>query len=200
MTQSELMEKIRSHIRHIQKNQTTEKRSEERRQKKQEQKTKEAIIDGNRMVFHPIKPGKFTMGDKDTWMFESEITKPFDMMATKTTQVIWRKVTQLAQKEFGDKYKELILDPSRFKGDLKPVEVAFRDVDLWISALNELSQNGHTGLKGVILSHKQGHTYRLPTEPEWEFVVKGRGQYNETYHFGSNKSDLVEYAWFAENS
>ncbi len=204
MTQSELMEKIRNHIRQIQKNHTTEKRSEdeakkeeERRRKEQEQKIKESIIDGSHMVFHPIKPGEFIMGDKENGMFKNKITKPFDMMATQTTQVIWRKVTELAQKEFEDKYKELILDPSYFKGDLKPVEtVSYEDVGLWISALNELSQMGHTGLKEVILSHKQGHTYRFLTEAEWDFVVKGRGQYNEAYHFGRKKSDLGELVLF----
>lgn len=159
-------------------------------------------FDGTRAIFHRIEPGSFLMGDpkKPEEQVTVEITRPFEMMATVTTQLIWRTVTELAQSRFGDKYK-LKVDPSRFKGPLLPVEsVNYPLVQEWISALNELSKAGEPALENLIQGHKQGDVYMLPTQAQWEFVVRGRGLYMGTYHFGDDKAELEKYAWSKENS
>ncbi len=48
------------------------------------------------------------------------------------------------------------------------------------------------------LSQKSGKRYRLPTEMEWEYALKGetRGK----YHFGDNIKKLKQYAWYDKNS
>ncbi|KEO73239.1 formylglycine-generating enzyme family protein [Anditalea andensis] len=45
---------------------------------------------------------------------------------------------------------------------------------------------------------KTGVFYRLPTEAEWEYASKAGSV--ETFFFGSDPSQLDEYAWYADNS
>jgi len=74
-------------------------------------------------------------------------------------------------------------NPSNFKSSNLPVEqVSWIDIQGFISQLKSLT----------------GHSYRLPTEAEWEYAARG-GNISNIYRFsGSNYIDQV--AWFGNNS
>ncbi|MDZ4677899.1 MAG: SUMF1/EgtB/PvdO family nonheme iron enzyme, partial [Oligoflexia bacterium] len=213
MTRPELVAQMKREIEDAQKLKQSDrqkedrtKEEEERRRKEQEEQIKNSVVDGTKGILNRVEPGSFKMGEVGS-QINVEISKPFDMMATPTTQVVWKKVADLANKipgklggVFGAKYK-INADPSNFKGDLHPVEkVSYEEIKTWISALNDLSQAGDPALNDLFPGHKKGDVYRLPSEAEWEFVIRGRGQFNDAFHFGNNEADLGKYAWFSGNS
>jgi formylglycine-generating enzyme required for sulfatase activity len=108
----------------------------------------------------PIAPGRFMMGSDSPSAFSDEkpvhevfIDRAFEMSETPITQEQWRWVVENLPKIELD----LNPDPSRFKGDNRPVECIS-----WHDAMEFCAR----------LSRATGRTYTLPTEEQWEYACR----------------------------
>ena len=162
----------------------------------------ETVTNSIGMKFKLIPAGEFMMGSSESpeelakafpgtkpeW-FEDErpqhkvrITKPFYLGVTEVTQEQYEKVMGKNPSCFSKTGREC----GRVKGtDTSnfPVEKVS-----WDDAVEFCKK----------LSAKEGETYRLPTEAEWEYACRAGS--TTRYCFGDDESQLGEYAWFGENS
>jgi formylglycine-generating enzyme required for sulfatase activity len=132
-----------------------------------------AVRNGVGMVLMPIPAGEFTMGSAETKYEQPAhkvtITKPFHMAATEVTQAQWKAV--------------MGSNPSLIVGDDLPVEsLTWEECQAFVKKLSE----------------KEGRTYRLPTEAEWEYAC--RAGTTTRFHFGDDANALGEHAWHGANS
>jgi len=124
------------------------------------------------MKFNLIPAGSFIMGSKDGDLDEelvhkATITKPFYIGIYPVTQAEYEAI--------------MGTNPSCFEGDDRPVEMV-----TWHDA-KEFCRK---------LSEKEGRTYRLPTEAEWEYACRA-GTTTE-YYWGDRVDDA--YLWYRDNS
>jgi formylglycine-generating enzyme required for sulfatase activity len=127
-----------------------------------------------------IPGGSFTIGapkdepgSRDNEQFQQEITvQSFYLGRYPITQVQWRLVAGYPRID-----RALDLDPSRFKGDNRPVErVSWEDAQ-------EFCQR---------LSTRTGQDYRLPSEAQWEYAC--RAGTITPFHFGETMTpELASY-------
>jgi formylglycine-generating enzyme required for sulfatase activity len=120
-----------------------------------------------------IQPGEFQMGsndqDNEKPIHTVTITKGYFMGIYEVTQEQYQKV--------------MGINPSAFKGSNLPVENVS-----WNDAVDFCKK----------LSQKEGKTYRLPTEAEWEYTC--RAGTTTKFSFGDDESQLGDYAWYQQNS
>jgi hypothetical protein len=205
MTRAELAVKIRQQIAELQRLASATDsniRDEENRRERQRSEVRDLVVDGRRAIFHRVEPATFVVGIANDHR-TATIERHFEMMATSVTQIIWKKIAELANRRLLPGKSILPIDPSRNKGDLRPVEkVSLGLTKAWIEALNELSANGEPRLGEIIAGHKTGDVYRLPTGDEWELVVRGGGGsvYSNDEHFFEHFPWGADYSWTLENS
>ncbi len=135
----------------------------------------EDLGNGIKLEMIAIPGGKFMMGSpegegEDREKPQHEVTvQPFLMGKYLITQAQWKAIASLPKIE-----RDLEPDPSRFKGDERPVERVS-----WIDAV-EFCQR---------LSKQTGKEYRLPSEAEWEYAC--RAGTITTFNFGETITDKL---------
>ncbi len=129
------------------------------------------------MEFVLVQPGEFMMGSAraeaghevgEGPQHQVRITRGFYMGAHEVTQEQYAKV--------------MGKNPSKFSGAENPVEqVSWHDAVEFCARLS-----------------KEGRTYRLPTEAEWEYACRAGS--TTAYCYGDDPGQLGEYAWYVVNS
>jgi len=129
------------------------------------------------MKFVHISAGEFGMGSRPDEaganatevQHQVRLTKNFAMGQTEVTQSQWKLM-------MGD-------NPSTCIGDQLPVN----DVT-WDQAIDFCNR----------LSEKEGRTYRLPTEAEWEYAC--RAGTTTAFSFGDDSALLDQFGWYNANA
>lgn len=149
-----------------------------------------ALYDGSGFVRVPA--GEFLMGSRggggdERPVHRVRISRSFEMGKFEVTQAQWEAVMGSNRDAHAEPEKENAAqgepaagaNPSQFKGSTLPVEnVSWEEVQQFLRHLNKLDSR---------------HTYRLPTEAEWEYACRAGG----TKDYGGN---LDAVAWYRANS
>jgi formylglycine-generating enzyme required for sulfatase activity len=150
----------------------------------------EDLGNGIQLEMVMIPSGSFMMGSPETEEGSTDDERPQHQVTIKAfclgkyqvTQAQWKAVAAFPQVN-----KELKLDPSRFKGDNRPVEQVS-----WENAVEFCDR----------LSRHTKRQYRLPSEAEWEYAC--RAGTTTPFHFGETittnlanyqGTDNEEYKW-----
>jgi sulfatase modifying factor 1 len=134
------------------------------------------------MKFNKIPAGTFLMGspetEKDRLTNETQhkvtISKAFYMQTTEVTQEQWKSV--------------MGTEPWKGQGSVKEGPNYAASHLSWDDAVAYCKK----------LSEKEGKTYRLPTEAEWEYACRAGTE--TRWSFGDDEKDLGDYAWYDKNA
>jgi formylglycine-generating enzyme required for sulfatase activity len=134
------------------------------------------------MTFKGIPAGTFTMGspeseagrEDDESQHQVTISKPFYMQTTEVTQGQWKAV----------------MDTEPWKGK-QYVKEGPNYAASWVSWDKAVAYCRK-------LSEKEGKTYRLPTEAEWEYACRAGTE--TRWSFGDDGKELGDYAWYDKNA
>ncbi len=128
------------------------------------------------MEFKLIPAGTFLMGTADSvdeQQHEVTITRDYYIGVTEVTQSQWQQIMGTTPWKGQEGIEEGNDNPATHFA--------------WNDAV-EFCQK---------LSRQDGHSYRLPTEAEWEYACRAGS--TTTYSFGDDASQLEQYAWYFDS-
>jgi formylglycine-generating enzyme required for sulfatase activity len=137
------------------------------------------------MTLNIIPAGTFLMGSPETeeghqddeHQHQVTITKPFYMQTTEVTQGQWKEVMGTEPWK-GQEYSKYVKEGANYPATY----VSWNDAVAYCEKLRE----------------KEGKTYRLPTEAEWEYAC--RAGTKTARNFGDDEKVLGDYAWYDKNA
>lgn len=148
-----------------------------------------------RMEFHSVQGGELHLSAA------SLEVKAFELMSTPVTQHQWITLMEYNPSSFAGEELVLIGDKEYKAQPNNPVEsIDHSTAALFAAQLNSLSLAGDPRLDQIIIGHKRGDTYRLPTQEEWMYVASDRGRAISNWFFGEDSAQLEQYAWVMKNS
>ena len=140
------------------------------------------------MEFVSIPYGRFEMGssssDRDTERpVHTVYIDEFEMMTTEVTQGMWEEVMGESIYDLRDAQNSS-WELYGVGSDYPVYYVSWKDCQEFVDRLNEMDT---------------GHTYRLPSESEWEYACRA-GTTTE-YYWGDSSSESVmgQYCWYDES-
>jgi len=142
----------------------------------------ESITNTIGMKLNLIPTGTFMMGspesepdrDSDETQHKVTLSKPFYIQTTEVTQGQWKSV--------------MGTDPWKFRMHVNEDPNVAATYVSWNDAVAYCEK----------LSAKEGNTYRLPTEAEWEYACRAGTE--TVWSFGNDEKVLGDYAWYRENA
>jgi formylglycine-generating enzyme required for sulfatase activity len=137
------------------------------------------------MTLKLIPAGTFLMGSSESESARGNdedqhtvtITKPFYMQTTEVTQGQWTDV--MGTKPWAESGNNFLVKEG---ADYPASYVSWDDAVAFCKQLSE----------------KEGKTYRLPTEAEWEYACRAGTQ--TAWSFGNDEKVLGDYAWYHGNA
>jgi formylglycine-generating enzyme required for sulfatase activity len=120
-----------------------------------------------------VDGGSYMMGNSE-YGFHGELVKPFNIMSTEVTQIVWFHVFGRPHKSYNSESFALPL-----------TTLSWEECQKFIKKLNMMTC----------------HEYRLPTELEWEYAARGgkKGISNGKSKTYSGSDTPAEVAWYKEN-
>jgi formylglycine-generating enzyme required for sulfatase activity len=150
----------------------------------------------------PIAAGNFLMGSPDSDPHHKADEQPqhkvhIDAFWMQAHEVTWDEYRLFM---FANQANEAARKDNLVDGVSRPtrpyVEMSF---GMGINGFPAISMTQHAANKyAEWLSAKTGEFYRLPTEAEWEYAC--RADTTTPYFFGSDATQLRDYAWYSANS
>jgi len=170
---------------------------------------------GMKLVYIPA--GSFVMGSSDSaaqlsreyYRKEEDFADEFPQHQVRISKGFWMGQTEVTQGQYKSVMKESPWSVAKsFQKVLDPAVDVIKSIPSLLSGAKSFQKDpdcpaGFVSWYKAVefcrkLSEKEGKTYRLPNEAEWEYAC--RAGTTTRFSFGDSDSSLDDYAWYRSNA